>query len=56
MHVGGLTQVPRCFLTMDTLSMQSGISIVPRGLSVRQFIQLCILPQYQSSQAVVLRS
>ena len=24
MHVGGLTQVPRCFPMMDILSMQSG--------------------------------
>ena len=41
---------------MDTLSMLSGTSVVPRILGVRQSVRLHILLQPQLGQAVVLRS
>ena len=41
---------------MGTLSMQSGTCDIPRWHGVRQFVQACILLQYQLGQVVVLGS
>ena len=56
MHVGGLTQVPRCSLTMGILSMQSGTCDVLKYPDVKQSIQPYTLLWCQSDQMEVSRS
>ena len=56
MHVGDLTQVSRCFPTMDIPSMQSHICNILMYPNVKQSVRLCTSLQCQLDQAEVLRS
>ena len=56
MHVGGLIQVPRCFLMMNILFMQLGICGVPKYLDVIEFVQPHTLLQCQLDHVEILRS